>query len=74
MKEITVSEELRNDVRSICGSIYLLNATSAIGYLFTTNDDETEIITGMFCHYKDEIDKDMWDYFYDFNIDKFYKL
>ena len=62
-------EELIRDVMKQVGSIHLMNAPHAIGYLFNPNKGEYEIATGMYCSNYKEIDHNKWTYFFSF-IDK----
>ena len=59
-----VSRRLINDVKSVAGSIYRMNAPYAIGYLFHETVDGNSIARGMFCDRGD--DKTEWTYYLDF--------
>lgn len=62
-------EELIRDVMKQVGSIHLMNAPHAIGYLFNPNPGGYEIASGMYCSNYKEIDHNKWTYFFSF-IDK----
>lgn len=60
-----ITENISKEVRFITSDIYSrFNASSAIGYLFCVNNNK--IVRGMFCHRIREINKEEWDYFYDY--------
>ena len=65
---------LKKDALSVCGGLYRMNATTAIGYLFNPTMDEKEVSTGMFCHNEREINEDEWTYFYCFETKRFKTL
>lgn len=66
-----MKNSLKKDALSVCGGLYRMNATTAIGYLFNPTMDEKEVNIGMFCHHTNEIDKYQWTYFYSFETKKF---
>lgn len=53
-----MSRSAFEDARAVCGSIYRMNAQSAIGYLFNPTEDGKAVATGMFCHRLSEINPD----------------
>ena len=74
MKVVTVNHSLLNDVYSVIGSMYSMNAPNAIGYLFNPNGNYKKIANGMYCDSKREIDIDSWTYFYNYQNKQIYKL
>jgi len=69
------SENLKNDVFSVCGGLYSLNATHAIGYLFNSymNKGKKEVFCGMFCNDDNDIDNS-WEYYFRFSDKTFYEI
>lgn len=66
-----MKDSLKQDVLNQCGSIHIMNAPHAIGYLFNSNKAGDEIANGMYCDRFDEIDHSSWEYFVPFkHIDK----
>ena len=61
-----LSRKVINDVKSVCGSLYSLNAPGAIGYLFNVNENNSAIARGMFCDFESEINRDDWTYYLDY--------
>jgi hypothetical protein len=59
-----VSRQLINDIKSVCGSIYTLNAPNAIGYAFHERADGKAIAVGMFINNSDNIKN--WTYFLEY--------
>ena len=68
-----ISEKLKQDAKSVCSSIYRMNAPHAIGYVFNATRDRKEVSSGMFVTMS-EIDGDRWTYYLDFKTDKFFKI
>lgn len=64
MKQVVISKSLKEDALSVCNSIYRLNASSAIGYLFNPTVDGDKVYAGMFCHNINEMNQ--WTFFIDF--------
>ena len=65
---------LQDDIDRVVNSIYRLNASGAIGYLYTTNCNGTAISRGMFCDRESEKDKSEWTCFLDFATGEITKL
>lgn len=64
----------KKDALNVCGSIYRMNATHAIGYLYNPTKDGREVAEGMYCDRVSEINPERWTYFYRFEDKTFYQI
>lgn len=69
-----MKQSLKRDALSVCGGMYRMNASYAVGYMFNATDDGKKVYNGEFCG-SSEIDKlsKQYDYYYDFETAKFIK-
>ena len=65
-----ISFSVLKDALRVCGSIYSLNAQSAVGYLFNSNKTGKRVSRGTFFHNgpydHDELDPAYWDGYINF--------
>ena len=65
-----ISFSVLKDALGVCGSIYSMNAQSAVGYLFNSNKTGKQVSRGTFFHNgpydHDELDPAYWDGYIDF--------
>ena len=69
---LTLTQKAKNEALSIAGGLYRMNATSAIGYCFSVQNNE--IAGGEFMFRTETLTKYHHEYFYSFITNKFYKL
>jgi hypothetical protein len=64
----------KQNALNVCRSIYRMNAPYAIGYLYIPTRDGREVLEGMYCNRRTEIDPKRWSFFYRFEDKTFYNL
>jgi len=64
INQARVPRRLLNDVKSVIGSMYSMNAPYAIGYVFNPMEDMQSIARGMFFDRGDN--KLDWEYYLDY--------
>lgn len=74
MTKASIDKNLLKDIQETVGSIHIMNAPYATGYLFTVAENGKEIHTGMYCNFSNEIDGSRWEYYLDFKTKEVFKL